>query len=173
MEDRVQKRRKIMGMAPQDMARLRGEITGLRGARRELLKNMVRDARERRNAVAVDGKALPRRACRNGPDDQEGAVGIFDGYQGGCVFDAGRFSQGPCGYARCECPKGLPDQTGMRLIRLWLENRSEAACGLVFSVLIHRWRGKQKSSVLPSSPIKRTASRACGRTSAMITTRWQ
>ncbi len=45
-----------MGMAPQDMARLRGEITGLRGARRELLNNMVRDAGERRNAVAAMGK---------------------------------------------------------------------------------------------------------------------
>ena len=42
-----------MGMAPQDMARLRGEITGLKAARGELLNNMVRDAGERRNAVAV------------------------------------------------------------------------------------------------------------------------
>ncbi len=41
-----------MGTAPQDMARLRGEITGLRETRRELLENMVRDARERRNDVA-------------------------------------------------------------------------------------------------------------------------
>ena len=41
-----------MGMASQDMARLRGEITGLRETRRELLENMVRDARERRNDVA-------------------------------------------------------------------------------------------------------------------------
>ncbi len=42
-----------MGMAPQDLARLRGEITGLRDERRELLNNMVRDARERGNAVAA------------------------------------------------------------------------------------------------------------------------
>jgi len=42
-----------MGMATQDMARLRGEITGLRGARGELLKNLVQDARERGNTVAA------------------------------------------------------------------------------------------------------------------------
>ncbi len=41
-----------MGTVPQDMARLRGELTGLRETRRELLENMVRDARERRNEVA-------------------------------------------------------------------------------------------------------------------------
>lgn len=48
----VQKRRKIMCTAPQEMARLRSRIAGLKGARMELLKNLVRNAKQRRNAVA-------------------------------------------------------------------------------------------------------------------------
>jgi hypothetical protein len=53
LEDDVLERSKTMGMATQDMARLRGEITGLRGARGELLQTLAQDARERGNTVAA------------------------------------------------------------------------------------------------------------------------